>query len=77
MKNLTLKELGQLSLTATSSKPKAIDIELEVDGEIWTAYEVYIAKQDLLFFTDKGTVTYLVDNYGGEAVITIHDWERD
>lgn len=66
------------SLTAKSSKSVECDIMLEVDGEEFKAYEVSIANQDLLFYCDKGTANYVVDNYGnGKITVELFDWEKD
>lgn len=77
MHEFTLTGLAQISLKVTKTVSKECNIDLVVDGEVWKAYEVSITRQDLLFFTDKGTVTYLVDNYGGEGIPSIFDWEKD
>ena len=72
-----LKYYAQKSLTAKKSRSLECDVTLEADGEKFHAYEVSIANQDLLFFTDKGTLNYLVDNYGGDARAELFNVERD
>lgn len=53
------------------------DITLSVNGEQWKAYAVSVSYRDLLFFTDQGTVTYLIDSYPHGDYAVLHDWERD
>ena len=36
------------------------DITLSVNGEYWRAYSVSVSYRDLFFYTDQGTVTYLI-----------------
>lgn len=72
-----LNYYAQKSLTATKSRTLECNLTLGVDGEKFHAYEVSVASQDLLFFCDKGTVNYLVDNYNGKLVIELFNWEKD
>ena len=53
------------------------DITLSVNGEYWKAYSVSVSYRDLLFYTDQGTVTYLIDSYSHGDYAVLHDWERD
>ena len=53
------------------------DITLSVNGEYWRAYSVSVSYRDLLFYTDQGTVTYLIDSYPYGDFAVLHDWERD
>lgn len=53
------------------------DITLSVNGEYWRAYSVSVSYRDLLFYTDQGTVTYLIDSYPHGDYAVLHDWERD
>lgn len=41
------------------------------------AYTVSLANRDLLFYTDKGTVSYLIDVYPAGPVAVLHDWTLD
>ena len=52
-------------------------ITLSVNGEYWKAYSVSVSYRDLLFYTDQGTVTYLIDSYPHGDYAVLHDWERD
>lgn len=60
-----------------SSKEHDCNLTLEVDGKNVTAYSVNVANRDLLFFTDQGTVNYLVDTYGDKSSAVLHDWDFD
>ena len=53
------------------------DITLSVNGESWKAYSVSVSYRDLLFYTDQGTVTYLIDSYPHGDYAVLHDYERD
>lgn len=53
------------------------DITLSVNGELWKAYSVSVSYRDLLFYTDQGTVTYLIDSYSHGDYAVLHDYERD
>ena len=53
------------------------DITLSVNGEYWRAYSVSVSYRDLLFYTDQGTVTYLIDSYPHGDYAVLHDYERD
>ena len=53
------------------------DITLSVNGEYWNAYSVSVSYRDLLFYTDQGIVTYLIDSYPHGDYAVLHDWERD
>lgn len=72
-----LKYYAQKSLTAKKSRSLECNLTLEVDGEKFRAYEVSIANQDLLFFTEKGTLNYVVDNYNGDARPELFNMVRD
>lgn len=77
-KNLTFDDLVNISVKHKGdSKSKECKIDLEIEGETWQAYDVSISSRDLLFFTDKGTVTYLVDSYGDRHSAILHDWNSD
>ena len=52
-------------------------INLRVDGVDYHAYGVSIAYRDLLFYTDKGTIQYLVDSYGDNHAAVLHNVELD
>ena len=53
------------------------DITLSVNGEYRKAYSVSVSYRDLLFYTDQGTVTYLIDSYTYGDYAVLHDYERD
>jgi hypothetical protein len=80
MRTKTLKDIEdiiELSLTAKHSKSYPCSLVLNEDGEKFRAYEVSIANRDLLFFTDKGTLNYLVDSFGDQTSIELFNMERD
>lgn len=53
-------------------------LTLHVDGTDMQAYTCSVGNRDLLFYTDKGTVTYLVDTMPGQRHIAVlHDWSLD
>lgn len=52
------------------------DITLSVNGEYWKAYSVSVSYRDLLFYTNQGTVTYLIDSYHHGDYAVLHDYER-
>lgn len=73
-----LRYYAELSLKNKPSKSIECDLTLDVDGEKFRAYEVSIANQDLLFLTEKGTLNYLVDDYGnGKIMVELFNIERD
>ena len=53
------------------------DITLSVNGEYWKACSVSVAHRELLFYTDQGAVTYLIDSYPHGDYAVLHDWDRD
>ena len=53
------------------------NIEIEIDGQVFKAHEVSICYHDLLFFTDKGTLNYVVDSYGDRLVAELFNWDLD
>ncbi len=53
------------------------NITLSVNGEYWKAYSVSVSHRDLLFYTDQGTVTYLIDSYPHGDYAVLHDYERE
>lgn len=76
MRRRTLQDWADLSLNRKCALEYEFSLPLVVENETWQAYEVSVSHCELLFFTDKGTVTYLVDNYSGCAVPELYDWER-
>lgn len=44
---------------------------------IFHAYHASIVHRDILLYTDKGTVTYLVDSYGDKHTCELYDWGLD
>jgi len=79
--NATLSELANASVAHKRDKENVHynlnDLELEVDGRKCIAHEVSMCHRDLLFFTDQGTVSYGVNNYGGGWTPLLIDWEFD
>lgn len=52
-------------------------IDLKVDNIEYKAYGVSLAYRDLLFYTDKGTIQYLVDSNGDRHTAVLHNVELD
>jgi len=52
-------------------------INLDIDDVECKAYSVSISYRDLLFYTDKGTIQYLVDSYGDRHTAVLHNWDLD
>jgi hypothetical protein len=72
-----LKYYAEKSLNANETRSfDCFGLILEVDGEKFNAYEVSVTHCDLLFFTDKGSLNYVVDNYGGRAVVELFNVDR-
>lgn len=47
------------------------NITLKFDGIKHLCHEVSICNRDLLFFSDKGTLNYVVDSYGLRNVVEL------
>lgn len=58
------------SLTITITNRHGDSIEMQ-------AYTVSLANRDLLFYTDKGTATYLVDSINSRHIAVLYDWTLD
>lgn len=72
MKKNTFEHLVELSVKHKGqNKYLPCDISLDVDGKTYNAYEVSIHTRDLLFFTDKGTLNYVVDSYGDRNTVEL------
>ena len=74
----TMLELIQKA-KAHNAESEELDcnIALSVNGEYWKAYSVSVSHRDLLFYTDQGAVTYLIDSYPHGDFAVLHDYERD
>lgn len=46
------------------NKSYKCNLVLKVDGKKYQSHEVSICKRDLLFFTNKGTLNFVVDSIG-------------
>ena len=53
-----------------------INLDLNVDSEVYRAYTVSIAYCDLMFYTDKGILTYVVDKYKHKNVAELYSVEK-
>lgn len=75
----SFNDLVELSINHTGDSLELdCSLTLHVDGIDLQAYTVSLANRDLLFYTDKGTVTYLVDIYGDTAPrALLYDWSLD
>ena len=76
---LELIQRAKVKSMAADNESHELDcyITLSVNGEYWKAYSVSVSYRDLLFYTDQGTVTYLIDSYSHGDYAVLHDWERD
>ena len=72
----TWDDLINWSLKAYRMKTFDISLDLRIKGETWNAYEATVAHREILFYCDKGSVTYFVDTYGGKHSVQLFDWER-
>lgn len=74
----SFNDLVELSVNHTGDSLEVdCNLTLYVDGTDMQAYTCSVGNRDLLFYTDKGTVTYLVDIYGDAARAELVDWELD
>ncbi len=65
------------SLTEKNTKSLECDLTLAIDGIKYHAYEVSIAHRDLLFYTDKGTLNYVIDSYGDSHTAELYSIDSD
>ena len=78
MKKKTFKDFVSMAFTWNKeNKEFECDLILKHNGEEFKAYSVSVANCELLFYCENATVTYLIDNYFGEAVSVIHEINRD
>ena len=63
-----INEIIEMSLSH-SGENEYYKCSLKINGH--KAHEVSICNRDLLFFTDKGTLNYLVDSYGDRSYIDL------
>lgn len=54
-----------------------ISIKIIEDGVTYDCYDVSVCRQDLLFFSDKGTLNYIVDIYGDRAIAELYSIDGD
>ena len=77
----TTKKLTDImpSKSELQKKPIEIDcnIELEINGKIWSAYTANFCIGDVLLYCDKGTSTFVIDWYGDEPSFELFDYEED
>ena len=69
-----INEIIEMSLYH-SGENEYYKCNLKIEGH--RAYEVSICNRDLLFFTDKGTLNYVVDTYGSRHSIDLVNEEID
>lgn len=74
---IEFKDLIEMSIKARKTKEVDCSIPVEVENETWQAYTASVSNRDILLFTDKGTVTFLVDSYGDRHVAELFDWNRE
>lgn len=73
-----LKDLIELAVNYDDESLEVdCNIDLEVDDVEYNAYSVSISNRDLLFYTDKGAIQYLVDSYGDRHTAVLYDCELD
>ena len=51
---MTFNQLVDMSVSPKRVSPVDVDLELNVNGEIYNAYEAHVVHRELLFFCDKG-----------------------
>ena len=69
-----INEIIEMSLFH-SGENEYYKCSLKINGH--RAHEVSICNRDLLFFTDKGTLNYVVDTYGSRHTIDLVNEEID
>jgi hypothetical protein len=52
------------------------NITLNEEGQTFQAYTVSIAHRDLLFYTDKGVLNYLIDKFGDKYSLSLFSIEK-
>lgn len=73
-----LKDLIELAINHDDESIEVdCSINLDIDDVECNAYSVSIAYRDLLFYTNKGTIQYLIDSYGGNHTAVLHDWDLE
>jgi len=73
----SLNDLITLSLDLFPTSEVDCSLTLDIDGTEHQAYTCAVSYRDLLFYTDKGTVTYLVDSIKDTHTAVLHDWTLD
>ena len=74
----SFEELVELSVKHKGqNKYLACDIILIDDEKEYKAHEVSICNRDLLFFTDKGTLNYVIDSYGDRHVAELFQIDEE
>ncbi len=76
-KKYSIEEIIELSLIDGDSVEVLCDVKLEVNGKEYVADHVSICHRDLMFFTEHGTITCLVDSYGDRHSFEIFDYDLD
>lgn len=65
------------SLSEKNTRSLECDLTLRTDDTKYHAYEVSIAHRDLLFYTDKGTLNYVIDSYGDRHTAELYSIDSD
>lgn len=73
----SFSELVDLSIIAKDITEHECEIELLVAGGKMQAYSCNVAYRDLLFFCDKGTVSYDINTIGDRTSALLVDWQFD
>jgi hypothetical protein len=71
-----ITDLVNMSLKGIEG-PYMVNFKLKVGDTMAHAYEAHISYRDILLYTDKGTVTCVVDSYGDKNTFEIFDWDFD
>ena len=50
-----------------------VDMQLIEDGITYNVYQCSVSHRDLLFYSDKGTLNYLIDSYGDNHTIELFE----
>lgn len=75
---IDLKDLIELAVNHDEESIEVdCSINLDIDDVEYNAYSVSVSNRDLLFYTEKGTIQYLVDSYGDRHTAVLHDWDLE
>ena len=70
----SLKQAIKLSLQHVTPTGHEADFNINIEGEPWQVYAVYVSHRDVLCLSSNGTATVLVETDG---TYKLFDFERD